>query len=101
MEMGLVVFGLAVVVTLLTSLFKTIDLDSRWKSVIAVVLSVVAGAVTVWVAQGGDFSTYNVVESVALVYAASQVIYDFILKGTVLDQKLTNIRVGGNNPPGD
>lgn len=101
MEIGLVVFGLAVVVTLLTSLFKTIDLDSRWKSGIAVVLSVVAGAVTVWVAQDGDFSTYNVVESVALVYAASQVIYDFILKGTVLDQKLTNISLGGNTPPGD
>lgn len=91
MNIGLVVFVLAIVVTLLTSLFKTVDLSSKWKSLIAVVLSVVAGGVTVWVTEGGDFSTVNVVEAVALVYAASQVIYDFILKGTGLDTRLTAI----------
>ena len=98
MDIGWVVFGLAVVVTLLTSLFKTIDLSSKWKSLIAIVLSVLAGAVTVWVSQGGDFSASNVVESVALVYAASQVIYDFILKGSNLDARLTAI--GSKNQSG-
>lgn len=91
MNIGWVIFGLAVVVTLLTSLFKTINLSSKWKSAIAVVLSVIAGGVTVWVSQGGDFTTSNVVECVALVYAASQIIYDFILKGTALDARLTAV----------
>mgnify|MGYP006289679339 CR=1 FL=1 len=96
MNIGWIVFGLAIVVTLLTSLFKTVNLPSKWKSAIAVVLSVVAGAVTVWVAQGGDFTTQNVVQAVALVYASSQVIYDFILKGTGLDQTLTAIGSNGS-----
>lgn len=94
MNIGWVIFGLAVVVTLLTSLFKTINLSSKWKSLIAVVLSVVAGGVTVWVANGGDFTTTNVVQAVALVYAASQVIYDFVLKGTSLDARLTAVGSG-------
>lgn len=99
---GWVIFGLAVVVVLLTSLFKTIDLSDKVKALIAVVLSVVAGAVTVWTAAGGDFSTSNVVTVVGLVYAASQVIYNFVLKGTGLDQALTGVRLfGGKNsePP--
>lgn len=98
MNIGWIVFGLAVLVTLLTSLFKTVNLSSKVKSAIAVVLSVVAGAVTVWVAQGGDFSAQNVVQAVALVYASSQVIYDFILKGTSLDQTLTSIGSNGSTP---
>ena len=91
MNVGLVVFVLAVVVVLATSLFKTINLSSKVKALIAVVLSVVAGSVTVWVSQGGDFTTTNVVQSVALVYAASQVMYDFIFKGTKIDNVLTSI----------
>jgi hypothetical protein len=91
MNVGLVVFVLAVVVVLATSLFKTVDLSTKVKSLIAIVLSVVAGSVTVWVSQGGDFSTANVVQSVALVYAASQVMYDFIFKGTKIDNVLTSI----------
>lgn len=97
MNIGWVIFGLAVAVVLLTSLFKTINLDSKWKSLIAVVLSVAGGAVTVWVAQGGDFTTTNVVQSVSMVYAGSQVLYDFIFKGTGLDQVLTSI--GGPKTP--
>ena len=86
---GWVVFGLAIAVVLLTSVFKTIDLSSRVKALISVVFSVAGGAVTVWIAKGGDFTATNVAESVALVYAASQVIYNFILKGTSVDRALT------------
>ena len=92
--LGWVVFGLAIAVVLLTSLFKTIDLNSKVKALIAVVLSVAAGAVTVWITNGGDFTASNIVQTVALVYAASQVIYDFILKGTALDNALTSVRIG-------
>lgn len=99
MNIGLLVFVLAVAVTLLTSLFKTVKLSAKWKSLIAVVLSVVAGAVTVWAANGGDFSSVNVIEAVALVYAASQVIYNFILKGTSLDARLEAVG-SGNTPTG-
>lgn len=95
MNIGWIIFGFAVVVVLLTSVFKTINLSTKTKALIALILSVAAGAVTVWVSQGGDFSSSNIVEAVGLVYAASQVIYNFILKGTFLDQTLTAFSVAG------
>jgi hypothetical protein len=100
---GWVVFGLAIAVVLLTSVFKTIDVNSKVKSLIAVVLSIVAGATTVWATQNGDFSTINITQAVALVYAASQVVYDFIFKGTGVDQALTSITPfgGGSSSPVD
>ena len=90
-----VAFGLAVAVVLLTSLFKTIDLDSRLKALLSVVFSVAAGAVSVVIALGGDFTSTNLTEAVALIYAASQLIYNFILKGTALDSKLTSVNLFG------
>jgi hypothetical protein len=42
------------------------------------------------------------VQAVALVYAASQVIYSFIMKGTAVDQALTSVTVfGGSSDSGD
>jgi len=98
---GWVIFGVAIAVVLLTSLFKTINLSTRVKSLISVVLSVVGGAVTVWVTNGGDFSTTNIVQAVALVYASSQILYNFILKNTPLDQTLTSITIGGSKNTGE
>jgi len=91
---GWLIFGLSVAVVLLTSVFKTINLSTKVKALISVVLSVAAAAVTVWVAQGGDFSTVNIVEAVGLIYATSQLIYNFILKGTSLDQTLEAFTLG-------
>lgn len=88
---GWLIFGLAVAVVLLTSLFKTINLSTRWKTAIALVLSVISGAVTIWIAKGGDFTTTNLIEAVGLIFASSQVIYDFIFKNTSFDQKLTSV----------
>jgi len=100
---GWLVFGLAIAVVLLTSVFKTIDVNSKIKALIAVVLSIVAGAVTVWVTQDGDFSSINITQAIALVYAASQVVYDFIFKGTSVDQALTSVTPfgGGSSSPVD
>ena len=100
MNIGWVIFGLAIAVVLLTSVFKTIDLNTKVKALISVVLSVAAAAVTVWVAQDGDFTTSNIVEVVSLVYASSQLIYNFILKGTSLDQRLESVTIfGGSDTP--
>ena len=97
MENGVVFAALSVVVTLLTSLFKTGNLSVKQKNLIATGLSVVAGAVTVWVNNNGDFNGASVASVAVATYGASQLAYNFILKGTGLDNKLTTTNLFGTN----
>ena len=96
---GLVVFGVAVLVVLATSLFKNVDMSSKVKNVIATVLSVVGGVVTVLGTNGWDVSAFtagDVLGSALLVYGAAQLIYQFILKGTQVDAQLEDTRLLGS-----
>jgi hypothetical protein len=87
--------GLSVglVVTLLTSLFKTINLSIRVKHTVAVVLSVIGGLVVTWAGLNGDYSLPNIVSAVSAVYASSQLFYNYLLNGTNLDQVLEAFNV--------
>jgi hypothetical protein len=85
-----VIFGLAVAVVLLTSIFKTVHLSTRVKSALAFVLSVGGGAFYAWQHYHGTFTTTNFVQAVAYVYAASQLVYGLIVKGSNLDNILGN-----------
>ena len=95
---GVIFAALSVVVTLLTSLFKTTNLSVKQKNLIATGLSVVAGAVTVWVNSDGDFSGTTIASVATATYGAAQLAYNFILKGTGLDKKLTNVNLFGVSP---
>jgi hypothetical protein len=97
MENGVVFTALSVVVTLLTSLFKTAGLSVKQKNLIATGLSVVAGAVTVWINSDGDFNGASVASVAVATYGASQLAYNFILKGTGLNTKLTTTNLFGTN----
>jgi len=93
---GLIVLGVAVLVVLATSLFKNVDMSSRAKNVIATVLSVVGGVLTVVGTNGWDFSGFSggdVLGTVLIVYGAAQAIYQFILKGTQVDASLEEKKV--------
>lgn len=84
-----VLFGLAVAVVLLTSLFKNVEWDARVKNAIASALSVLAaGAVFFF---QGDFDTANFLQSALGIYGLSQLIYTFMLSGTVTDFKLATL----------
>lgn len=102
---GLVVFVLAIVVVLLTSLIKQFQWNTQATHLVAVVLSVVGGAVGVLAANGWDPSAFQgstLLATALAVYAGSQLLYNFILKGTSpgqqLDAKLTAI--GSSHTPG-
>lgn len=93
---GLIVFGVALLVVLATSLFKNVDMSSRAKNVIATVLSIIGGGLTVVGTNGWDFSGFeagDVLGTVLIVYGAAQAIYQFILKGTETDAKLEEVQV--------
>lgn len=97
---GLIVFGVAVLVVLATSLIKNVDMGNKTKNVIATVLSVIGGVATVLGTNGWDFTGFesgDVLGTVLIVYGAAQLLYNFILKGTHLEAKLeeTHVLPGG------
>lgn len=71
------VIAVAVLVVLLTSLFKVVTLSQTVKQVISVVVSVVAGTLTAW--QTGQLdNAADVAQTVAVIFGLSQAIYMFL-----------------------
>lgn len=88
---GLIILGVAVAVVLFTSLFKNLDWDARTANLIAVVLSAAGAGVYVLADNGWDVAALaqaDLLATVTLVYGASQALYNFILKGTPLNETL-------------
>lgn len=96
MENPIIATGLAFAVTLLTSLFKSATFTDRNKSAIALVLSLVAGTAAV-ILDGADVTLGSLSATAIAVFGASQIAYNFILKGTKLDQKLVDTRLFGSS----
>lgn len=81
---GLIVFGVAVLVVLGTSLLKHCNWSIAAKNGIATALSAIGGVVTVLATNDwnvDNFATADVLETVIVVYGAAQLIYNFIVKG--------------------
>lgn len=95
---GIIVLVVAVLVVLATSLFKNVEMSDKAKNLIATVLSVIGGVVTVLGTNDWSFDGFNggdVLGTVLIVYGAAQLIYNFILKGTQVDAKLEETRLTG------
>jgi hypothetical protein len=93
---GIVVFGVAVLVVLATSLIKNVTMSNRTKTLIATVLSVVGGVITVLGTHSWDLSSFSgadVSQTALLVFGAAQLIYQFILKNTSADAVLEDVPV--------
>lgn len=87
--LGLVIFIAAVCVVLLTSLFKNVNWTARTKNLIASVFSVAAAGISVWLLHGGNFNDVGDFFQLAVsTYGASQLFYNFILNGTVVESAL-------------
>lgn len=97
---GIVVFVVAVLVVLGTSLIKNVEMSDKTKNGIAVVLSVIAGIATDLSTRAFDFSTYqglDILGTVLIIYGASQLIYKFIMEDTPVDEKLQSVHVLPSN----
>jgi hypothetical protein len=93
---GFVVFGAVLAIVLATSLIKNVQMSDKVKNLIAVVLSTFAGVIIDLQTHGFDFGSYalqDVLGTVLVIYGASQAVYNFILKGTALEEKLENVEV--------
>lgn len=94
--LGLVVLVVAVLVVLLTSLFKNVGWSTRTKTLLATVLSVVGAAVGTLAANGWTLAVFATLDPFAValsVYGLANLFYNFILKGTEPEAKLANVEV--------
>ena len=94
MVAGIIILGLIVAVVFVTSLFKTVNMSVKTKNLIATILSVIGGIVTDLAAKGFDVSQYATVDiltAALVIYGGSQVIYNFLMKGSSVDAKLESI----------
>lgn len=81
-----ILFGVAVLVVLLTSLVKQVEWNHRAKALVATVVSVVAAAAATLAT--GVFDATNLLQASVALFGLSQAFYHLILFGTPVDAKL-------------
>ena len=87
---GLVILGTAVAVVLVHLLLKTANWSVNLNNNVALVTSVVGGVISIVAENGGfDFAATSVLQSVVLVYGASQAVYKVLVAPTGLDAVFT------------
>ena len=83
LEAPFLLLVIAVVVVGLTSLIKMPWFSHKLRTLVATVVSVAGAGVHLWLT--GDFETMDMMASVLQVYGASQLLYQFMLDGTKVD----------------
>lgn len=94
---GWIILLSIVAVVIGTSLIKTVSMSDKTKNFIATVISLIGGVVTDLAGKGFDVSQYaglDILTAALVVYGASQLIYQFIMKGSTLDAKLEAVGSG-------
>lgn len=95
---GLIVASVVLVV-LLTSLIKNVEWNFKGKAAVATVLSVLTAVLALFMTGGlAAFTAVALFQTFTTVYASSQLVYQFIMKGTVVEEKLA---LSGNKPKVD
>lgn len=90
---SLLFLGLGIVVTLLTSVLKTVTLSPKVSHAISVVLSVLAGYVSSYFQKNGVTDLTDLAKHFTYVYATSQLVYGYALKDSSLNAWLTNFNL--------
>lgn len=93
-EMSAVAYaGLGLVVVVLTSLLKTVNLSTKQSHLIAAVTSILTGYVSNYFSQNGTGDLVSVAQHSTTVYAASQLIYGFLIQNTQFNDWLTKFSI--------
>lgn len=88
-----------ILVVLLTSLIKNVEWNFKSKAAVATVLSVLTAILALFMTGGlAAFTSVALFQTFTTVYASSQIIYQFIMKGTAIETKLA---LSGNKPKGE
>lgn len=85
------IVAFVIAVNLLTSLIKNVNWNWRGKAALATLLSVVGGVLALYLTGGlAAFTAASLVQTVMTVYGSSQIIYQFIMRGSPVEEKLAN-----------
>lgn len=84
-----------IIVSVLTSLFKSINLTKTQRSVLALVMSVIGGFAMV-IVQGQTLNVDNIANTIVATFTAAQVVYVGILKNTSLNGTLESYNLFGS-----
>jgi hypothetical protein len=81
-----------IIVSVLTSLFKTVNLKKSQRSVLALVMSILGG-VGMTLINGETLSVDTLANTIVATFAAAQVVYVGVLKNTSLNGSLEAINI--------
>jgi hypothetical protein len=84
--------ALAVLVVLATNVLKSVGWSASVKHLVATGVAVLAAVLGLW-SNGTLDSVTDVVEGALMIHGASQVVYNFILRGTALNDKMESVGV--------
>lgn len=96
-EVAAVILGILMTggLPFLISLVKQETWSAKVKSLVALLLCIATGALTVLVS--GNFSLENLAQTILAIYTASNLIYNQFLKDTPLDARLEEKSFGGTS----
>jgi uncharacterized membrane protein len=98
MTLAILIIVFVIVVNILTSLIKNIQWNWKYKAATATILSVLAAVLALFMTGGiAAFTVPALFQTFTTVFASSQLIYQFIMKGTVVEDKLA---LSVNKPKG-
>jgi hypothetical protein len=81
-----------IIVSVLTSLFKTVNLTKSERSALALVMSVLGG-LAMTIINGQSLTLDNLANTIVATFAAAQVVYVGVLKNTSLNGSLEEINI--------
>jgi hypothetical protein len=90
---SLTLLALAVLVTLLTSLVKTLKWSAKTTHTLTAVLSLVAGYVSAYFQKNGTADLTDVAKHFTCIYTVSQFLYAYALNNTALNSWLINFNL--------
>jgi hypothetical protein len=85
--------GLGLIVVVLTSLLKTVNLSAKQSHLIATVTSLLTGVVSNYFSQHGTADLVSVAQHSTVIYAASQLLYNFVIQDTTFNDWLTKFNL--------
>jgi len=90
---SLMLLGLGILVTLLTSLLKTVDFSPKTSNAISGVLSLLTGYVSSYFLKNGTVDLMDTARHSTYIYAAAQLVYIYALQNTAFNAWLVKFNL--------
>jgi Zn-dependent protease len=90
---SLTLLGLGILVTILTSLLKTVDFSPKFSNAISGVLSLLTGYVSSYFLENGPVDLIEAAKHSTYIYTAAQLVYIYALQNTAFNAWLVKFNL--------